>query len=264
MFEWLEKELATIRTHRFHIIDGPAEPVLRSAINNTSLHFQKSYIEFVLRFGNAKLYRKSLWGYTIGIFAGPREIKLQDETLAYKIGFHDSATALFKKEPDSNEYSIYQSEPSGGYKFASDFEEWLSTAHVQAKNKYSEEEWSKIEQGPAPFSSKEQEIIEARRLMDWRLLGVDSYGNNIFEVTNAGRCILPVLTIGVRSKNGRLNGALRLKTQDVSPGKTLQIHMPCYKGIIPPEQIEVFSLPEPQPEDRIYFAEFRETDKAEL
>jgi len=32
MFEWLEKEIATIKTPRFHLVDGPADGKLREAV----------------------------------------------------------------------------------------------------------------------------------------------------------------------------------------------------------------------------------------
>jgi hypothetical protein len=117
--------------------------------------------------------------------------------------------------------------------------------------------WAEILRGPKPFSSEEMEIIQARRSLHWRLVGIDSNGNHIFEVTNAGRRSLATLTIGVRSLNGRLNGAVRLDVSKVNPGLTRRLHVDCYKDLVQPQQVEVFALPDPKPEDRDYYWEFK-------
>ncbi len=257
MFEWLESELETIKTPRFHIVDGPAELEFRNSIIKSSLHLPLPYKEFVLRFGAAKLYRNSRCGYTIGVFAEPREMILGDGTRVYQIGFHDSAAVFIKSPEKSREYPVFERMLRKEYRVADDFEKWLTTACLRARSEYGPEKWIDIENGPAPFSTKEKEIVETRRKMAWRVVGIDSSGDHIFEISNKGRITLPVLTVGVRSKDGRLNGALRLKTGDVTPGDTAILHVSCYKGIVQSRQIEIFTLPDPQPEDRDYYAEFR-------
>ena len=92
--------------------------------------------------------------------------------------------------------------------------------------------------------------------MCWSFLGVDPDGNHIFEITNKGVRALSALTIGVRSKNGQLNGAIRLDVRHVRPGQTDVLRANCYKGLVPPQEIEVFALPNPQPEDRDQYFEF--------
>jgi hypothetical protein len=57
LFDWLEHELATIQTRKFHLVDGPASAELASAIHDSGVPVPPSYLEFVLRFGNARLYR---------------------------------------------------------------------------------------------------------------------------------------------------------------------------------------------------------------
>ena len=225
MFEWLESELSAIGTPRFHIVDGPADYKLRDAVINSLIHLPRSYEIFVLRFGNAKLYRKSRCGYTVGVFAGPREARLHDGTFAYQIGFYDSAMVFISKDAKPNEFSVYEHRLHTDRRVASDFEEWLTTACASARNAYGLEKWSDILRGPAPFSAKEEEVVRARRQMAWRVLGIDPSGDHIFEVTNSGLCTLPVLTVGVRSKDGRLNGALRLKIGHIAPGDTEEIHI---------------------------------------
>jgi len=103
---------------------------------------------------------------------------------------------------------------------------------------------------------EEQEVIRARRAIQWRVLGVDADGNHIFEVTNASGRTLPVLTVGVRSKDRRLNGAVRLKIGHIAPGQMAVLHVDCYKEFVPPHEIETFALEDPRPEERERYGEF--------
>jgi hypothetical protein len=98
--------------------------------------------------------------------------------------------------------------------------------------------------------------IQARRQIRWRVVGTDPSGDKVFEVTNGGNRTIPVLTVGLRSRNGRLNGAVRLKIGHVLPGHTEQLHADCYKDLMSPDEVEAFALPDPNPEDREYYAEF--------
>ena len=119
--------------------------------------------------------------------------------------------------------------------------------------------WSKIVRGPDPFSPRELKVIEARRQISWQVLGIDPEGRHIVTVANSGSLTLPVLTVGVRSLDRRLNGALRLNTSEVGPGRTAVLHVSCYQGLLPPDQLELFTLPDPEPEDRMQYVELAET-----
>jgi hypothetical protein len=59
MFDQLRHDLALIQTRKFRRIDGPADAALRHAIEKSAVPFPNSYIQFVLEFGNAELFR---WG----------------------------------------------------------------------------------------------------------------------------------------------------------------------------------------------------------
>src|ERR1700681_3678536 len=73
MFEWLEREMSAVKTPRFHLIeDRSADPNLQDAVLGSSLPLPLSYKGFVLKFGNAKLFRTSRSGYRIGVFASPK------------------------------------------------------------------------------------------------------------------------------------------------------------------------------------------------
>jgi hypothetical protein len=259
MFEWLEQEISAIKTPRFHVVDGPVEAKLREAVMQSDLPLPPSYREFVLKFGNAKLYRMPRCdSYRIGVFAGPREATLSDGARIYHLGFHDGASVYVKPGSNSTELPIFEFESGSEEKVADDFAEWLRESCAHARNTYGKEKWAEIVRGPEPFTVEEQEVIEARRAIQWRVLGIDADGNHIFEMTNASRRALPVLTVGVRSKDRRLNGAVLLKIEHIGPGQTGTVNAGCYKGLVSPREIEVFALPDPQPEDRERYVELGE------
>jgi hypothetical protein len=260
MFEWLEQEIAAIKTPRFHLVDGPADRKLQEAVLQSEIPLPLSYKEFVLKFGNAKLYRTSRNGCQIGVFAGPRESILNDGTRIYHIGFHDDASVYIKPGSHSPELPVFEFDTHSEEKVADDFAEWLMASCAHARNSYGKKQWAEILRGPEPFTVEEEEMLEARRRIKWRVLGIDPVGKLIFEVTNIGSSTLPVLTVGVRSKDERLNGAIRLKIGHVGPGQTDVLHVDCYKDLRSPQEIEAFALPDPRPEDREYYAEFKKNE----
>jgi len=245
-----------VKTPRFHLVDGPAESELREAVVRSDLPLPASYREFVLRFGNARLYRRVRNdSYRIGVFAGPREANLYDGTSVCEVGFHDGARVFVEPTGRSTRGAVWEIEAGSPHRVGEDFAEWLADSCAHARGQYTVEEWADILRGPKPFSPEEQEIVEARRHISWRLTGIDSAGNHVLEIRNASNCALPVLTVGVRSRDRRLNGAIWLEIGHVGPGQTATIHASCYKGLIRPDEIEVFELPEPRPEDREFYGE---------
>lgn len=260
MFEWLEQEITAVKTPRFHLVEGPADSKLRDAVDQSGLPLPAAYKEFVLKFGNAKLYRKSRNGYRIIVYAGPREAKLDDGARIYHLGSHDGASVYVKPAKDSVELPVFEFEDGCEEKVANTFEEWLEDSCARVRNKYvKEKKWVGILRGPEPFTLRENELIGGRKQIHWRVLGIDVDRKNMFEVTNASHSVLPALTVGIRSKDGQLNGAVRLNIQHIGPGQTAILHVDCYKDLKPPEEIEAFALPDPQPEDRDYYWEFRES-----
>jgi len=104
MFEWLEHEISTIKTIGFHVVDGPADAQLREAVTSSSFSVPSSYRQFVLKFGNAKLYKNfERNSYRIGIFASPRQSVLTNGTPIYRLGFHDGASVYVKPPFDDPE-----------------------------------------------------------------------------------------------------------------------------------------------------------------
>ena len=255
MFEWLDEELATIHTPRFHLVDRAIKHNAQLRLALSTLQLPKSYKNFALRFGNAQLYRRSRIGYCVGLFINPGEETLTDGTSAFHIGYHDGAQVFLEKSAHGHESAVFEIECGRMEKVAQSFEEWLFTACERIRLAYGVEKWDEIIRGPAPFNSGERCIVEARRQFVWDVVGVDADRNHIVRITNNSKLVLPVLTIGVRSKDGRLNGAVRLKVGDILPGETREVRADCYKGLVPENAIELFSLSDPLPEDREQFQE---------
>jgi hypothetical protein len=256
MFEWLEQEISAIKTPRFHVVDKLSDVKLRKAIMQSSLSLPFSYREFVLKFGNTKLYRMAQGdSYRVGVFAGPRQAILNNGVSIYHLGFHDGESVYVKPESNLIEVPIFEFESGSEERVADNFEEWLTESCAHARSKYGKEKWAEIVRGPEPFTAEEQEVIALRRAIKWRVSGIDGNRNHILEVTNTSNRALAVLTVGVRSKDRRLNGAVLLRIGHIGPGQTSRVHVDCYKNFVSPHEIEIFSLPDPQPEDREQYAE---------
>ena len=165
MFEWLTAEMRAIKNRKFHVVDGPMPDETRELIERSELSVPPSYKEFICRFGNANLY----WAgaeYRVRVFAFPKEaMSSEGETLRY-FGRTDLALAYFKEALliDGQESPVYEWHHEDGLQLVADgFEEWLVESSRYARERFSDEEWQAILDGPPPFDDREARIVEARR-----------------------------------------------------------------------------------------------------
>ena len=112
MFEWLVDVISPIKTRKFFLVDGPASAELREAVAACDFPVPPSYKEFVLQFGNSKLYRYSS-GYYITIFASPRNSSTKDGEQYLHFGGTWTSNAFFKESlltqgQDSPVFESYQ------------------------------------------------------------------------------------------------------------------------------------------------------------
>ncbi|MBX7104481.1 MAG: SMI1/KNR4 family protein [Gemmataceae bacterium] len=263
MFEWLEEEMARIKTRKFHLVDGPAPAELRQAVESCKLPLPPSYKEFVLRFGNAELYRYST-NYYVTIFAGPREAENLDGEAFVQFGRTWTSYAYFRESllVQSKESPVFESFQNGMRKTADGFDEWLKTKSIAARKRFKKVEWEAIEAGPTPFTDHERAVVAARKQFRWRVVGVAPNEDLRFEIHNGSAMTLPYLSVGIRGKmrppkTGPLEGGGYLPTVSIHPGETRLLEYDCYKQFIAPEDTEVFELPEPGPEDREQYWEFK-------
>jgi hypothetical protein len=261
MFEWLVQELATIRTKRFHVVDGPASDDFRAAVLESPLPAPPTYVAFVLQFGNAKLYRMmGLDLYWMRVFAAPQEVESRSgEPLLY-IGGYDETCAYLKAETlrRGAEAPIFESTDAGVRKAADSFEEWLTARAARARRRYTRKEWAEVLRGPPPFTPEELAVVQARRKFTWQLVGLTPSGEVMYEVTNGSDRYLPFLSIGIRGKVGNLQGGVWLPVGHIAPGQTKVVVKDTYRGLLDPTDVEAYPLPDPEPEERARYWEFRE------
>jgi len=143
-------------------------------------------------------------------------------------------------------------------KAGASFGDWLKRSFAACKKIYTKVEWEQITKPAPPFTEGEQRILEAMSQFVVRKAGVTPEGNVLVEIENRSPVELPQLTIGVRGRGGVL-GSIALPTAGIWPGTTKTIESSVYKGIgrFEPDEIELYRLPPPDPEDRPYFWEFR-------
>lgn len=261
MFDWLDQEIEAIKTRRFHVVDGPADASLRMAVEGSGAPLPRSYKEFVLRFGNAKLYKKHGY-YIVGVLAAPVEEQSPDGESLYRIGHYQSSNAYFKGSHLRGEEEAPVFEGGGGklVQAADGFEDWLTKRRKAARAKYNKREWAGVLTGPPPFTPEEQAVVAARRLFTCRAAGVTAAGDMLFEVHNGSGTVLPFLSVGVRweGEGGGLQGGVWVPVAHVRPGQTAVVEHDAYKGMSDPRKAEVFVLPDPEPEDRDRYWEFKD------
>ena len=264
MFQWLADEIARVRTRKFYLVDGPASAELREAVDDSGVPIPPSYKEFIFRFGNAKLYR-SLDLYLVEVYAAPREAASDETGPMLCFGKEDRVAVYFKKADlkPGTEAPVYKWRSETGLRrHAVGFEEWLRAACASARKQFRRKEWEAIERGPAPFSESEQAIVRARRLYRWRIVGIAPNGNLRFEVHNGSTMMLPYLSVGIRGqlwppKTGPLLGGVWLPVSAIPPGETAVVEFNCYRDLVDPKTVEAFDKPDPGPEDRDRYWEFK-------
>jgi hypothetical protein len=260
MFEWLEQEIGKIKTRRFHVVGGLADDALRAAIEGFEVPLPRSYKQFILRFGKAKLYQGQAGKYyLVGVRFPPlKEQSWKGEEL-YGIGHYQSESAYFKSAllRGEDESPVFEGYPSRQVKVAAGFEEWLSKRCKAARRGYGKQKWAEIIAGPAPFTPQERRIIEARRKFTWRVVGITPGRTFLFEVHNGSDMVLPYLSVGVRRKDGSPYGGVWLPVAHLRPGQTAVVEHDVYSKWMAPSEVELVPDPDPEPEDRERYWEFK-------
>lgn len=267
MFEWLEEEISVIKTPKFHLVTASVSEANDHVPNGLLGVLPPSYLEFRAKFGAAKLYRKRN-AYLVNLYGILSEVPLDETDSLVTIGWTSShGDAYFRSSllRTNLEASVFEYDPDdGGGSLTGGiltFEEWLSLRCEDARSTYSDKEWQQLLDGPPPFSAEERLIVEARNQFIWRVVGVNDKGDIQILVKNNSQIILPFLSLGVRAKDGSINGGVWLPVSDVKPGQVRTIECDCYKDLIAREEVEVFSLPNPGPEDRDVYWEFKKLKK---
>jgi hypothetical protein len=263
MFESLSREMKEIRTRKFHLVDGALPADKRMLVEQSDLPVPPSYKSFVIQFGGTRLYRK-LGNYLIEVFPVPRDAESEKGEKLLQFGRVDLSRAFFKEAllvPNQESPVFEWRHDQGLVKTADGFEEWLRVSCEMAKTRFKKDEWKVIERGPLPFNEREKQIVEARRLFQWSVVGISEEGSIQFKVFNGSRISLPYLSIGIRGRlrdnSDFLEGGIWLPVGDIRPGETKIVAKDCYKRFVAPELIEALEQPDPEPEDRDRYWEFK-------
>lgn len=260
MFDWLQKEIASINTPKFHLVDGPLAHEQAEMVRSAALDVPPSYKDFVIQFGNAKLYRQGSV-YLVQVYAVPDEAESREGEPLVHFGRTDLGLAYFKESRlvAGQESPIFEwTGPEGGFRKAAEgFEEWITKKCKAARRQFGRERWSSILKGPKPFTEEELAVVEARKRFRWQVVGVAENGDLQFEVHNGSDLTLPYLTIGVRGKHGRVQGGVWLPVSHIRPGQSAVVEKDCYRSHLAPEDVEAFNEPDPEPEDREEYWEFQ-------
>lgn len=261
---WFAEVCAAIRSRRFHIL----EPVAPQALcylppgAETGVPLRGDFADFLRRFGRANLFTDHTDAPMLAVYpleALRREVAADGQAYV-GFGFRGQQSAWFAEAEllATGQSRVYELRKQGGRELAPDFATWLTQAHAWCQGKFSRTRWQGILQGPPPFTPQEQDVVAARRQFSWRHIGFDDSGDAVFEVRNHSDRRLPYLSVGVRGREGRvLVGAIWLDVGGIAPGEQARVHHDAYKDQLSPTDFEAFELPEPIPEKREAYWEFR-------
>lgn len=251
MYDWLKHETDQVRTRGFHKFAGRPSDEEATGFRIELASFPNSYIDFIITFGESELYRE--WQrdkYGMRIFGRPRQVAdVRGGDALFHVGWCDRGNAYFRAAELSRatEAPVWLGR-GAGLSRAGGFETWLTDTSSRLRRAYGKRGWANVVRGPAPFSEREREVVEARRKFAWRAAGLDPNGNVRFVVTNGSSTTLPGLSIGVRAPD--FVGGVALPVGALAPGATREFSVDCYRDLLDPGAIEFFAYPDPEPENR--------------
>lgn len=257
MFDWLREELQTIKDRKFHIIRVPQAAYGAEHRIDWPVQPPQSYRGFIEEFGPSMLYREL--GYWL-VRVHDRPIPHLDSNHGQLLNFggFDSGSAYYRlSDLGGVEAPVYETRGWGVVIAAQSFDAWLARRARAARQRYKKVEWARIVRGPDPFTDEELKVVAARKRFHWQLLKVSKTGKMTFRVANMSDRVLPFLSLGIRGPN--LRGGIWLPVANIGPGETRTVEKQSYTCLEDPSLLEAFDLPDPWPEDRERYREFKST-----
>ena len=259
-YEWFSNAISEIRTPKFFQTHAPTLAVAtRRGIKDHSI-LPNSYRTFVAEYATCLLFRDGN-SYLLRISEIPWYPEGNDTQVSDYIcfgGFDQyDAYFSFNQLKASGCSAVYEGITTRDAQVAAtDFNTWLRRRFESAKLSYSLDEWAQITSGPRPFSRREQKIVEARRHFKWRIVRKSEAGYE-FEIQNNSDVVLPYLSLRVRARDSSFEGGIWLPVSSIRPGQSAIVRHPGYSDTKLTRDVEFTSLPDPQPEDRDEYWEFR-------
>jgi hypothetical protein len=143
------------------------------------------------------------------------------------------------------------------FKSQTKFSQWIMDHAKKARKTYTRKEWQEIVRGPTPFSPEEEHLLRARKKFKWKTRGVTEDGELMIEVSNESDMVLPFLTFDVVFPGRNIVGGEYLNVSGIKPGETSVLTRMSYCRLSDLNQIEIDLAPEPWPEDRDCYWEFK-------
>lgn len=266
-YDWLKQETDSIRLKQFFTF----EPRPVSDLDLFEARYgplPSDYREFVQQFGQARLFRhqRSPW-HCLSIFAPPRAQQLKAggggkgarPSMRIEVGHQiNSGDAWFQWNDGVfvEGGAIFAGLSCQPARVIASFEDWLKKSFHSSKKLYSKTEWQAALNPARPFDERERQIVGAIPNYGFRKVGVSVSGNVLVQVENKSPIELPLLTVGVRNREG-MEGTIALSTEGILPDTTRTIEADAYRSAMNPHEVELFRLPVPEPEDRPYYLELR-------
>jgi hypothetical protein len=251
-YEWFEKEVAAVPWSTFYILKRSFDHkcLTKAGIDPNSL--PKEYFEFIERYGEARLFRslKSDSHFLTILFPKPKpEFGLG----TYLIGGYWEEGRAYVVE--GKEGIFLSNDGSRLHEVSETFDLWFQRSFRKAKDDVRKTYWPILHKPPVPFSDTEQDIAEAISRYKFSKLAVESNGDLKIEIQNEAERTLRWVKMGVAAP--MLSGAIELEVGDLKPGRSKVITRGCYKEVVSPQSVSLFSFPKPTPEDRFAFKELR-------
>ncbi len=216
--------------------------------------FPPSYIDFLTRYGGVKLFREGL-GYLMTVLPNP--VMLDDDEYGdlLRFGSYDDSYCYFSPTSmkPNEETPVYILDDGELVMVASSFSEWFSLCATELLSRYPS---MRDGEAVAAFSEQEQLIVRSRKQYQWHITGcTDKFV--VVNITNASDTTLDCITLGVRSIDRRVNGAVKVDVRDLAVGMSKDTSLDCYSDLVDPFQVELYNLPDPTPGTRSMYFEFQ-------
>lgn len=246
--------MSSVRSRKMFVVDGP-KCVLPHDIAGM---LPGDYCAFVSRFGNTQLYRHSSY-YKVGVFCPPLKVVTEQGDSLLQFGRFDHVGAYFKLDKATGELQahVYEFQNKHLKRVDDSFSDWLLRRAKAARKTFKREEWKQVVEGATPFTQDELAIVSARRQFQVELVDFDIGNRWRFKIHNASNRYLKFLSIGILHRNQKLEGGLWIPVAHISPGSTEIVAVEGYDGFASPDDVQLKRLPDPDPEERDIYWEFK-------
>ena len=265
-YDWFLDELEEVRTQRFHVVERrPTRRELHCTHGDSFARFREA-------FGTCRLYSPRPGAYLVGVHE-PERTRLCDSIdaggdlrqIAFSAGGRLFIAPSGPEKPAGDDLRIHRGLARRARPLNESFAEGFKTACSRARRQFSKGDWFRRALDTTPFTAEELQIVEARRLFEWRVEETPELKRSRrvrFHVTNRSSIRLPYFSVDVRGIDIGIRGKHFLDVAHIGPGETAVVEVNTYdRGMYPgePEKVheyEYLDAPDPLPEDKEGYWEF--------